>query len=1101
MGKVHLRVFGILLAVAVLLALPQGLRAQAGTAMLSGVVTDPSGAGIPNATVVLQSADQHASRQTVTQSTGAYVIPAILPGDYQLRVSSNGFQSQRLTNITLLAGQGSTLNVVLKLASVSTSVEVRAAAPLLESTTATVGSALEAQAVTALPTLGRNFTSLILVLPSAVNITNDTGTSGVAGIGGLPVLYGMRPRYNNLTIDGLESIEPLFTYVGLYPPPDAIAEMKVETATDQGATGWVPAANISVVTKSGTNTYHADVWEFLQNNALNARSFFNPSVGPYKWNQFGFAGGGPLQIPHVLTKEKAWYIFGYYEGVRNHSTSFISNEVPSAAEMGGDFSADPAIYNPYTSIVNAQGVLVSRQQFPGNVIPTGTTNLCPPQPTCINASAYLIAKTLYPAPNLAPGVIPGANYLQVAPNVETADQWSARVDHQFGQKDTFYGRFSNWRDDLSAPTGLPALTFVSDRNDIDGVVSETHVFNPSTLLTVRFGVLRNNDPQLILGPPDLASSAGTLTSFPAWLGVYNIIPPISIAGYPGIYESPSIIGPEYNWQWSADIQKIKGRHTIAFGGDVMRTTFYNNCQGGTFVNFDTVPTSFGPGTTGDPLASYLLGIPSGASRVIGNTGGAMSANEFALYGQDTFHASRKLTVNLGLRWEVGLPMINSFGSATFEEETGQYLWDMKNPITGAPANVRRGIVATDWHEFSPRVGIAYQVKPSTVVRASGGIFFETAGDTYQWEQGNRGNWPFAFPQAVSENATIPTEFFPNPFPGPAQGSTTPLGCEQCLEAATNANRSPYIEEWTFSIQHAITKSVVAEAAYVGNHGVREGTQTIDDVAAYPGTNPYQDRQPWPSFSPFINNMYDEAMSWYEGVSLRLDWRASHNLTFLANYTYQKTLAQVDQGNDGGLFGEPTITPTRYDLSTGLFNGPAMYSLTNVANLSYIYQFRESSNSRLNAFIGGWEVSGTVSLDSGVPVYSVLSSDNENIGTSASGRITEFPDLVCNPLQGFTYSLSEAFNTSCYQLPAYGTPGYAGKHAIYGDSMGNWNAAIIKQWPFAENKSLEFRAEFFNFLNGHAFNPPNMIFGTPQFGTINSTLQNGRTIQFALKLSF
>lgn len=1083
----------------IMIGFPKYMEGQADTAMLSGLVSDATGAGIPNAEVVLQSTQESASRTTRTSSSGAYVIPAILPGSYELNIKASGFQEQTITGIGLLAGQGSTIDVRLKVVANVATVEVHETAPLLDTTTATVGAELQGQELTALPALGRSFTTLIPVLPSVVNISNDTGTSGVAGIGGLPVTYGLRPRYNNLTVDGIESIEPLFTYVGLYPPPEAIAEMKVDEATDQGSSGWVPGANVSIVTKSGANTYHADVWEFLRNNDLNAHDYFAPNAGDLKWNQFGFAGGGPLQVPHLLSKKKAWYVFGYYEGIRIRTPTDWLNNVPTAAEMQGDFSADAPIYNPYTSTVNGQGALVSRQRFTGNKIPMGSTTLCAPQPTCVNPQALALAKAFYPAPNLAPGAIAGVNYIQTAPNVEVADQESARVDHQF-RSDTFYARFSDWRDNGTYPSGIPAITYTSNRNVVNAVASDTHIFNPTTFLTVRFGVLRNNNVQQDHGPSDATTIGNTLPAFPQFEGTYSLIPYIGIAGYNGMDQYLGVYGPEYNWEWSADAQKIKGKHTMAFGGAVMRTSFITDNQNGTDVNFSNLPTGYGAGS-GNAFASFLLGLPDSADRVVGNTEAAMSGNEYSLYIQDTFHATSKLSMNIGLRWEVAPPLINKYGSATFELETGQYLWDMKNPITGAPANVRRGIVATDWKSFSPRLGIAYQLTSRTVVRASGGTFFETAGDNYQWEQGNRGNWPFAFPQSVSGlNTTTPSAMFPNPFPGPAKGSTTPLGCQQCLEASDARNRMPYIEEWTFSIQHSLTNSLVAEADYVGNHGVKLGTQTIDNVATTPGTDPFQNRQPWPNFSPFINNMYDGVGSWYDGMSLDLNWRTSHNLTFLINYTWQKALDQVDQGNNGGLFNENTITPTRYNLA--LFKGPAMYSMANVFHASYVYELPfKSSNTLLNGIVGNWETSGIVTLDSGPPVFSVLTTDNENIGNS-EGRLTEFPNLVCDPSKGFTWSLAEAVNTSCYQLPAYGTAGTAGKHVVYGNGLKNWDGAVVKRWPFAENRSVELRGEFFNWLNGHTFDPPDLNFGTPQFGTIHSTSQqHGRQVQFALKVHF
>jgi hypothetical protein len=994
------------------------------------------------------------------------------------------------------------LNVTLKLGTAVTSIEVHEVTPLLDTTTATIGASLQGQELTELPTLGRNFSTLLLVLPSVVNIVGDAGTAGPGGLGGLPVMYGMRPRYNNLTVDGFDSITPLFTTIGLYPPPEAIQEMKVDEVSDQGTTGWVPGANISVVTKSGTNFYHGDAWEFLQNNFMDAHNYFAPTVGTVRWNQFGFAGGGPLQIPHLVSKKRDWYVFGYYEGIRSIRPTNWLNEVPSGPEMKGDFSADGPIYNPYTSVVDPSGALVSRQQFPGNQIPLGPTTLCAPEPTCVNPQALALAQAFYPTPNLLPGQIPGVNYIELHQGQEPADQWSVRVDHQFGQKDNFFGRYSYWRDKPMWPNGIPSNHYTNFTFASNSTVSDTHTFSPTMVVTARFGLLTYSNPQQDVydGSGDPTTIGGTLPAFPAFEGKYNLIPYTSISGYNDMDQYLGFNGPEHGWEWSADAQKMLGNHTIAFGGTVMHTWFTTDNQTGSYLNYSQLPTSLGA-VGGDGFASYLLGLADSAGRVVGSTAADMTGNSYALYVQDSFRATRKLSINAGIRWGVALPLVNKYGNATFDEETGQARWDMENPLTEAPANAPRGLIDPDWHNFSPRIGIAYQVTPKTVVHTSLGIFFATAGDTAQFQQGDRGNWPFSFPQSVSGlNLGLPNADFPNPFPGPALGSTTPLGCQQCLEVANDRSRTPYVEEWTLSIQRAITNSLRFEADYVGNHGVKLGAQILDNVATTPGTDSFTNRQPWPNFPPFVDNGYNGFSSWYEGLTLQLDWRASRNLTFLINHAYQKALDQVDQMENGNLFGMQQINPTRYNMS--LFKGAASYSVGQVFHASYIYDIPVKTHSPwLNAVIANWEPSGIITADSGTPAFAVIPFDNENIG-DAGGILTEFPNIGCNPTKGFTWSLSQAVNTNCYTLPAFGTRGNGRRYSIYGHGLRDWDAAMTKRWMFGDGHSLNLRGDFFNLLNQHTFDPPNLNFGTPQFGTISSTSrQNGRQIQVSLKIHY
>src|SRR6185437_12491995 len=324
--------------------------AQVGTATLAGTVTDPSNAAVPDARVVLEGSETKSHRETVSDAAGLYVIPAIEPGVYQLTVTASGFSTNSLTDISLRSGQSTTLNVALAIGAQSQTVEVKATAPLLQTGTASLGAEVSPTEMTKAPLLGRNFTSLIGILPGAGSVPDNHGdNSSVNKVALNPSMYGQRQFYNNYTLDRVVNNEPLFSTIGIYPPPTAIAEMKVESGSDSGTVGWASGANINIVTKSGTNDYRGNVWEYFRDSSTNAKTFFTPKVGLYRWNQFGATFGGPLALPHVLPKAKAWYFFGYYEGIRFHSASNVNSLIPTEAERAGDFSADPTIYNPYST--------------------------------------------------------------------------------------------------------------------------------------------------------------------------------------------------------------------------------------------------------------------------------------------------------------------------------------------------------------------------------------------------------------------------------------------------------------------------------------------------------------------------------------------------------------------------------------------------------------------------------------------------------------------------------------------------------------------------------------------------------------------------------
>lgn len=1066
------------------------LNAQMGVATLSGVVTDPSGSRVPGAKVVLESATEKASRDTVTDSSGEYVIPAIPPGTYKLTVNASGFQSRTLTAVNLTSGQGSTLNVSLDLARATQEVSVTQAPPLLETTTATLGSTIDSHQFTDLPQLGRNFTSMVDILPGVAPVPGpDAGYagSGVANSAVVPSLYGQRQRDNDFTLDGATNVTPNFSRLGMIPPPEAIAEMKVSSGMDSGAFGWASGANINVVTRSGTNEYHGDLWEFLRNSDLNARSYFIPKVGAYHFNQFGGAAGGPVAIPRLLSKNRGWYVYGWYEGIRIHQAANNTTLVPTPAQLNGNFAGGSVIFNPYSTVVAPNGTIASRVQFPGNQIPV---NL-------LNPVALTLAKALYPAPNSSG--IPGVNFLNTASNINTSDQWSGRVDHQFSPNDNFYARYSDWRND-SRGVSLPTLPGLENQRYTNVVGSETHLFSPSFLFTARFAMMRFTDVSTT-GGPDVAQSTGLVSVFPPFRGK-DFLPPFSIAGYASLSQSGNFRGPEYYLVPTIDFQKVTGRHTLAFGGGYTYTTFLTDqTHGG--ENFSSAQTAFGSGT-GDGLASFLLGLPFSASRVGGPSAWTFTFHSYSWYVQDTFRFNAKLTFNYGLRWDYMAPMYVSPGLGTLDFDTGNYLFDHTSPITGQPANLRSGGVQPDYRGYQPRFGIAYQLTSKTVLRSSFGIFDDIFGANQQSPTGTAGNWPYAFPQTLaSANTTLPDTFLQNPFPGPPVGSKTPLACAQCQNVDKNSTRNPYVEEWSFSLQQQITESLKAEADYFGSHGVKLMGQVLDNVASVPGVTPIAQRVPYPNFAPFVDNGFDEYMSWYHGLVLKLDKRYSENLSFLFSYTWSKALDETDGLGDGGIYGQPTANPTRYNISK--FKGPAGYDMRQRVSASYSYDIPgRTGNKLVDALLAHWQTSGIVSVDTGVPFYVYLTTDNENIGVASFGspRYTEFPNLVCNPDAGFQPTAAEWFNRSCYQLPAFGTAGDAGRHALYSQGLLNWDASVDKQWPIGENKHVQFRAEFFNLTNSATFDPPGVLFGTSGFGKVSSTTrQPGRQIQFALKFHF
>ena len=1065
------------------------VHAQVGTASLGGLVTDPSGSSVPRATVTLESTTQKYSRSTTTNAAGEYKIPALPPGDYKLTITAAGFAPQTENGVGLTSGQASTLDVKLSVAGATQELTIREAPPLLQTETATLGTTIPARQAADLPILGGSFLNLMSIAPGVAPVPPAGSTTNFSPVGQstMPSVYGQRQKDNNFTIDGVENRDPNLLGVPLYPPPETIAEMKMESGMSSGVYGHASGATVNVVTKSGTNEWHGAGWWFLRNNDLDARSFFLPAVGAYHWNQVGGSIGGPLTIPKLVSKEKAWYVYGYYEGVRIHNAANYTAFIPTAAELNGNFAGDPTIYNPFTTAPGPNGSSV-RQPFPNNQIPQ---NL-------IDPSTQLIAKTLYPAPNLPPGQIPGANFLSTAPNVTDGNQWNARVDHQFGKRDSFFSRYTDAKNP-SHGSGLPALPGQTISRLTNVEASDTHTFSPTFLITGRFGMSRVNTVSTVTPVPDLAGNSGSLAVFPAFHGL-EVIPPLSISGVTGLSQAAALIGPLYQLSWIVDGQKIHGSHTFEFGGSIVHTKILadNRTDG---VTFTSSPTSNFVANTGYGFASFLLGTPDTVTRNAGNTEGLLHGNTYSFYLQDTWRASRKLTLNLGLRWDYASPLINDYGLGTFVWETGQYVWDQKNPITGAPATIPQAGIPPDRNNFAPRFGIAYELSPKTVVRSGFGIFYDVFGSNYvQTQQSPRGNWPFAFPQTVTGlNTGVPNAVYPNVLPGPPTGSTVPLGCQQCLNIIKDTSRTPYVEEWTFSIQRQLAADWALEAAYFGSHGLKLVGQIVDNTAIVPGPGPISARQKNPQFPPYVNNGFNVFPSWYDGMSLKLTKRTSYGLTGMVSYTWSKTLDISDNLSNASLGGNPTSNATRFSIAAN--KAVAGFDIPQNFVASFVYSIPGKTNSPfLNGFISGWNVSAIVSRYSGLPFTVFLSNDVANIGT-VSGRFTQFPNLVGDPNAIATRTPQQWFNIAAFAQPAQFTFGNAGRNILRTDSLSNVNFSLFKRFPFLEHRDVEIRGDFFDLLNQTSFGYPSDTFGTANFGKVSNTRNSGRLVQLALKVHF
>jgi hypothetical protein len=1129
-----------------LFILPLVVRAQVGESSLAGLVTDPSGAVIPSAKIALMGVDGSVIRSVTSREDGTYLIPTLLPGRYTLTVSVAGFEPQRTEPFDLTADKTAAINFSLKVATASTQVTVQDVTPVLQTTSESVGTTISASEMTSIPLLGRSFLNALSLAPGVIPVPPAGSTTNHSPVSQnvIPSVFGQRQKDNNFLMDGVENRDPNLLGVAIYPPPDAIQEMTVDSGVGSSAFGHASGATIDVVTKRGEPSYHGTLWEYWRNNILDATTFPTPTVGAYHWNQFGAEGGGPLLFPWLLHKSKKWYAYGYYEGVRIVAPANATFTVPTPAEVSGDFSADATsimadcktevvtdtsgnpfcalVFNPFVTADPITG-LRTRQPFNDNKIPS----------SLINSSAMAIADW-YPKPNYS---LAGqnVNWITQAGTQTNGNEWDARLDHQFGEKNSFLARYTGASNPNSS-VGLPGVNSHTTDQVVNAVASDTYVPTQTLVVTVRYGVTGVNYITGNTIPAGLAQSSGLGAVFPTFLGA-QILPPINFQNYSGIPVTDTTIGPVYQHSGIVDVQKTAGRHNISFGGAIINTHEVQGSLASTALGFAVKETggliNSAPAYTGSTVsgcknsptltcvsgndfASMLLGVPDSANRQLGGAVVDQRTYGYGLYVQDTWRNGR-LTLNGGFRYDFNAPPVNSYGMGTYYYEGDDYVFDQKNPITGAPATIRPGGITPDRNNVAPRFGIAYQLTPKIVVRSSAGIFYDSFGSNYiQASQSAAGNWPFSTPQNLSGlngasdtinsknnyavDAQMPNVFANAPSP---TGSATTTGCSQCLNVNPSSSRTPYVTEWTLSVQKQFGESLGVEAAYFGSKGTKLTAQMVDNIAATPSTNPTNSTQNirFPGVGAYVLNGFNEFNSSYNALAVRVQRQYSQGLSYLVAYTWSKNIDQVDNLSSGNVFGTATENPTRW-------NGPANrglagFDITDVLSMTGTWKIPGQTRYRaVNSVVSGWELTDIFTLHSGLPFALYASGYPANVG-EVSGRQSEFANQTGDPHIAKRTS-GEWFNIGAFAQPTPGTFGNMKRNpaALKSDRLVDDAMTLGKMWNiFHESNQFELRGEFFNLFNHTNYAPPGQTVTSSSFGAISRTLENGRTVQLAAKIHF
>ena len=1101
--------------------LTPAIRAQTVEGQINGTVTDNSGSVVPGASIVLKSLDTGAERTTVSAGSGVYFLSSVPPGRYSLTVSATGFTQFEVSDMTLLVDQARTFDVRLAPGAVTQTVQVNGGAVALNTTNATIGTVIGQRDVVNMPLNGRNFTELILLTPGSSPIQTGQQNAFIITGGISPPVNGNRAQMNNFTLDGVDNNQRFSNTYSTSPPPDAIAEFKVASHETGADVSLAAGANVNLVTRSGSNAFHGAVWEFLRNNDLDARNYFDNFFGsptlPFRQNQFGYYVGGPIFLPHIIDGRKLQtYFSSYYEGFRFDQTNTLSATVPDDAERSGNFSEllGPVIgtdclgrqvfqnelYDPTTTVANANcpdGYV--RNPFPNNTIPS------------VNSVAAAYLKYYFPEPNRT-GV---PNLVTTQPTSQTANQWGIRVDHAISENQQLYGRvsFYNWIE--TQPGSLPANPTQQQNHGANIAIHYTRIFSPTFLADFLAGYNRSGIP---LYNPGIGGSTGAAFDEAVGPTFYNKFTvggnvPLSQSLTGSRFNSPGFISyelanPDYSYQYSGDLKKITGRHEMSFGFRYLRFRHIASNQGAGGQGYSPQTTNLpGSGQTGESMASFMLGYPTSSDRFIApyfNDWG----NIYNGYFGDTWKLTPKFTVNLGLQYVYASPpLVQHNAISLFDWQTAltqpdatdftyAYFWCSTNPITGAPPNCpRNSIMEPDRTDFAPRVGFAYAATPTTVIRTGIGIFYDFNSNIEQNSiRVSQGNWPYSTTLSISgQNLTTlgplnPALSLDNPYPSQSQSPPLP---EQSIN---RFNRDPYAMEFNFGIEQTLPFALKLSADYVGGVG-RRLILPVEQNVAFLGTGSIDSRRPLHNAGTFSWRSNSGASS-YNALQVKLEREFRSGLTFLNSFTWSKSLDTESDGNN-------YLGPPSYPYDPKLSYGPSDFDLTNVNTTSLIYElpfgrgkrFAASASRLVDTAIGGWQASTIVTLRSGPWSTVTLGQDIANIGDTTG---LQTANLLANPFQSGSRTRAQWFDPASYALPAFGSFGDEKRNSLKDPTYKDVDFALMKNFALWESLHLQFRAEFFNLFNHTNFEAPVTVMTNPELGQI-LTANPPREIQGALKL--
>ncbi len=1112
--------------VTVLAAAP--LAAQVATGTIVGVVADSSGAVVSNAGITVVHQGTRETRQVRTNDRGEFNVPYLRIGEYAITAEAPGFQTQTQTGIRLQVDQTVKLEFAIKVGAISERVEVTGAAPLVDTSTSSLGQVIANKSILELPLNGRNTFALGLLSGNTIPVTG-MGTN-------LPfVTGGGRFALNDVLLDGVDNNTIGGNSIGrngiaYTPSVDAVEEFKVKTSSFSAEFGRSAGGIISATTRSGTNDLHGSAWEFLRNEKLDANNFFSNAGGvprqAFKQNQFGFTLAGPVLLPRVYKGRNRTFFFFDYEGTRRRTTaSSTILDIPPTAFRTGDFSAyKPVIYDPRARRIGPAGSVISTP-FVGNIIP----------PSQLNPSAVAVLGLL-PAPNFGAAGAQSRNYLRIAPHPYTNGQFDAKIDQRIGSSDFMFGRFSLANAITPNPGSFDGFIGAGSsaiRNTRNSVLSETHIFRPNVVNEARFGYTRANSSTIPLDTDsglafaqknNIALFPFPILGFPSYSFAFSGQGSGS-SQFSGIGGGSPDLAIENTFQVADNISITRGHHTFKAGGDFRRYRFDNINGGGTLIFGSIFSSSSDSSGSGAPLADFLMGFPS-------NTDGkqlldwARQRDLYAgFYFQDDWKISPRLTLNIGIRYDLYTQPVDSRDrGALFDARTGYMAPPGKDGFS-------RAIVRPDHNNWAPRLGFAYAASRKFTVRSGAGIFYSRREQNNGVTQigANIPNTPAILFPVISATGTVtPPVTMNSPIvAGPTDPKFAGITADNPVSYTTRTPDFsnvpvPYAAEWNFSLQYQIRENLAVEASYSGLKGTklisRRNLNQIRLEDALAGRTGQADR-PYPTINNSVGVDAAISNSMYNAMNLRMEKRYSAGFAFMINYTWSKNIESNGNGDSSyNQNGGTTLPLDAYTLSRERSYAPL--DVPHVVNFNYGYQLPLGAGKHwlnqkgpVDWIFGGWQINGIATYRSGFPTdirSSRVAAANQMYAT------LNVPDRVLGvsmylPNKG----VDGYFNPAAFTEPqtvrnVRGNPitlfGNAARRLGRGPTSKNLDFSLFKNFRIRDRANVQFRAEAFNLTNSPTFFLPSassaaLTLGNASFGKLSSSSATGRQLQFGLKLSF